>query len=244
MRNSNAAREISPDLFVELLHEHSEQNSLGKANSRMLDIALLLKEGRGSDGARPAYRDASLQFIRTRLRNEPSENQDAFFRFLLQSELAEDSPEIRAELHRFIRGRLHRPFDRLTITAAGTLLRSNQIPSAVLASEIFGAVRSQYCASASWDLLGLLARCAGRVVGYTTSDLVDDIALLHTEDEERFSKAIRRRNAIWTSLPTPIDAIDIINLIGRRHGQSPHNFPIASKFGNVMDKAEANVVYD
>lgn len=171
-------------------------------------------------------RRAALEFVRHRLINAASEIQDAFFSFVLQSELVDHAAEVRAALHHLLRSRVSQPIDRLSASIVTAVARTNRPPTAQMLSEVFDSAKAQYKAKPSWTLASVLVSCVHRVPQrvYEINDLIRDLALL--DNGEAFDQAVKRRNAMWQSLQPPADAVDIVNSVRRLSVDRSINYPV------------------
>jgi len=233
--------------FMEELAEYSTGIPGGREDSRLLIACDRFRSGEASGSEYQRYKSAAIDYITTRLPAAPLSEQEACFQFLLQSELINESVEIRNALHMLLQSRLTVPLDKLSLNIVTALLRSRRPPSDNLMQIICGKVRKEYLAAPSWNYIGALAALVGRTgeLPYTNDNLIQDIARL--ADSPDFDRALHLRNTIWTALNPPLDSISILTRIRRGQSMHRHNYPPTAApttpdFSQAMDYLQKSIV--
>lgn len=219
--------------FICELHAYADEESLGKSVSPLLVVSADIKTAQISDEGFRRYKRAVLCFISECLVSAERSIQDAFFMFLLQSSMIDDSREVRSAMHVLLKGRLGFPLDMLSVNIAGALLRSNKTPASSVIDEVFSKAKEQFTRKPDWMLAGVLASAVGRVrdTTYTTDDFIADLAKLLSPE---FDNAVRLRNPLWLTLNPPTDAISIIAKVRGIVGDLATDQIIPEQLGHKM----------
>lgn len=195
--------------FIRELQVYADEEALGKNVSPLLVVSADIKTAQISDEGFRRYKRAVLCFISEGLETSDKSVQDAFFMFLLQSSMIDDSNEVRSAMHVLLKGRLGIALDRLSVNIAGALLSSNKTPTSSVIDEVFSKAKEQFAIKPDWMLASVLVSAVGRVQEptYSTDELIADLVKLNSPE---FDNAVRLRNPLWLTLNPPTDAISII----------------------------------
>lgn len=226
--------------FVEELEEYSKP-AVGRDDPALLRIVNALRRGNATEQQLHGYKSAALGYIAGQLRNDDPRRQRAFLQFLLQSEMLNDSNELRTALWDYLQANLPDQLDALSLSIAASLLESARAPAPTMARRMFSRVRSEHQAHPNWNYVGVLARMIGLTgeVPYSTDDLVNDIALL--SDTPGFENALRARNATWMSVKPPLDAITVLTRVQRGQRGNGHRRPATPDF-SFVDRVTESIV--
>jgi hypothetical protein len=227
---------------VELQRLGSDDLSTKHASRLTVDAALLRTGNIGEAEAR-YYKRVVLSYIRQRLLTCAPDEYRNFFQFLLQSELVDDSGEIRSALFDALTSLSEKPIDRVSLEISLSLLRSNKSPTSNVIRSWLSKVRKQYFQKPEWRLTGFLAACVGRDAEavYAPSDFIKDLGLLYGPG---FDKALCVRNPLWMRINCipRLDAITILQSVERSRLAQSEQKPL-----NTMDirpkKCLADIAY-
>jgi hypothetical protein len=205
---------VSPggESFKSQLNDVAGDNVESRVLPDLLLVAEGLRSGTIEDAILQHYKSLVVDFIRTELEVSSESIQDAFFLFVLRSNMAVEIPAVRAEMSDLIRRNLGNPITSLLVNLAVALLRSRKPPAATIIKLLFEKAKESFDSQPRWLFVPILVEAAKwqRETEYKTTDLVADVAKLSVEAD--FEKAVSLRNPIWQSLDPPTDAISIISI--------------------------------
>jgi hypothetical protein len=224
------------ELMRSLLAEMS-QPSEARDDPQLVRLADQYRRGIETDIA-PIKR-ASVQYIKDMLPDSIVNERRAFFVFLVQSELINESVEIRTALYAAIEPRLNNVSDPLVEEVASLLLRSARPPAERLAARLLERIRTSYLKRPNWKQAGILASLVGKssTYQYTTNTLLSDITRL--ADDPDFEKAVKLRNALWSGVG--LDSIEIVTHARRTQREHAANYPDTPDFAGPVQRVRKSI---
>jgi hypothetical protein len=228
----------SPEQLADLIRDHAAGAWVGKDDPPLVQLSRLIKRGELSDTEVARCRAAVTAYCDS-LTKVPRPERQAFLTFLVQSEIASESMEIRNRLFMLLTGQSPvKASSQLGTEIMSTLLRSRKPPSSALAQHFGPQIRAAHSTVPDWRFVGTLVSLATQAPTfvYEIDDLLTDLQKLRPQSD--FDLALRTRNAIWTTSKFAVDAIALLQMLGIR--EDGKNFPMSSEVSPFLARVNQN----